>query len=92
MIVLPSSDTKPCGLLLTGTTLAVVTERVNTQWVLTCPDARTMLFLSRQTLEGTMTNDERAELMRQWRRAQEEERELTEAADRLLKRIKGERP
>jgi C4-type Zn-finger protein len=40
-------------------------------------------------LEGTMTVEERAELMRQWRREQAEDDALTEAARRLLERVKG---
>lgn len=38
-----------------------------------------------------MTTEERAELMRQWRREQAEADALTEEARRLLERLKGNR-
>lgn len=38
-----------------------------------------------------MTSEERAELMRQWRREQAEGNALAEAARRLLERVKGDR-
>lgn len=38
-----------------------------------------------------MTTEERAELMRQWRREQAEGEALAEAARRLLERVRGNR-
>lgn len=46
-----------------------------------------MLFLSRQTLEGTMTREQKEDLRRQ--RETREDDALTEAARRLLDRVKG---